>query len=617
MKRFCTRFLFLFLINFQISAYAKETGKYQLSSSGENYAACLADTAMFYHFAGKNNFEKAAEHLLKAIERNKNSIYLAAIALETCRAGKIPEEKVVEFVKKHPDATFLCFLISDYLSSNGKEKEGGELLQSGITYRLENPATIPEDSEERIQALQEIQTLFNGYLRSLLVQNKFPEADAFLEQWDLRYPQELLIESLLNRIEYFLTAREKFPENNRIYEKKYLEHRDLLQKLLEQTIEFNMPVTEELIKLLDKEGELSLLESLLGEGLISNPVNTASYQNLGMLYRIKNYPVPQYQADLQTLLIQTAINKKIPATRLPYLMYLAVKTENTKNVKEILHLAGKNKALSDELLFHAGEFFLQKGDLSLAEFCIGKISNNQMKNIILAFLLRQQKKYREAMTLFMEIERNAPDFTAYKLLAAEMAGKAGEKEIEEQYNNEMLLKSDQNHEFQNYLGYTWAEKGIRLDQAETLVRSAVAADPENYSYLDSLAWVLYKRKKYQDAMEYILKAIELCDSEITRGVLYDHAGDIFLALGDLEKAQTFWQKALQTEDQELDREAVRKKLPAITEEILQAEPEKPDRNITEADAIPEAQNQESGEDDRKNGHPEPEMTPLSHSGNKE
>ena len=60
----------------------------------------------------------------------------------------------------------------------------------------------------------------------------------------------------------------------------------------------------------------------------------------------------------------------------------------------------------------------------------------------------------------------------------------------------------------NYLGYMYADNNIHLDEAEILIDKALKKEPENYAYIDSKAWVLYKKGKYKEAYKYIQKAYE-------------------------------------------------------------------------------------------------------------
>ena len=172
-------------------------------------------------------------------------------------------------------------------------------------------------------------------------------------------------------------------------------------------------------------------------------------------------------------------------------------------------------------------------------------------------------------------------------------------ETEKQFVNEMILKADKQPEFRNYLGYTWADRGIRLEQAEKYIRSALKDDPHNYAYLDSLAWVLYRKKSFSEAKKIILEAIGRSPDKSSRGVLLDHAGDIFSALGEEEKAREYWQKAVQTDDPELDPDVILKK---ISPQPSEEEPESQERipGPDETTEVTSNQNPESAADGPKN-----------------
>ena len=111
-------------------------------------------------------------------------------------------------------------------------------------------------------------------------------------------------------------------------------------------------------------------------------------------------------------------------------------------------------------------------------------------------------------------------------------------------------------EAQNYLGFMWAEHGEHLDRARELIEKAVKADPKSAAYLDSLAWVLYKQYQPKAALDYILKAVQLAKEP--DATLYDHLGDIYAALKQMDKAREAWRKSLAVEKSD----AVQKKLDA-------------------------------------------------------
>ncbi len=116
----------------------------------------------------------------------------------------------------------------------------------------------------------------------------------------------------------------------------------------------------------------------------------------------------------------------------------------------------------------------------------------------------------------------------------------GEKELEE-----LLKRMPDDAGVNNDLGYLYADQGKRLEEAEAMIRKAVSEDPENSAYLDSLAWVLYKRGKYEEALRQMEKAISIARRSSPDGTLFDHLGDILFRLKRFDKARAAWSEALE------------------------------------------------------------------------
>lgn len=96
----------------------------------------------------------------------------------------------------------------------------------------------------------------------------------------------------------------------------------------------------------------------------------------------------------------------------------------------------------------------------------------------------------------------------------------------------------------NSVGYVAAELNVRLDDAEKLIREALKGEPDNYAYLDSMAWVLYRQGKYAEAEKYIDLALRASEQELARGVIYEHKGDILMKLGRKSEALAAYREAL-------------------------------------------------------------------------
>ena len=97
----------------------------------------------------------------------------------------------------------------------------------------------------------------------------------------------------------------------------------------------------------------------------------------------------------------------------------------------------------------------------------------------------------------------------------------------------------------NYLGYMYAERGVHLAEAVELLTRAVAIDPANGAFFDSLGWAYFRLGDFQQAEHFLAKALaqlqEHEDEE--QAIIYDHAGEIAHALGKGVEANKHWRKA--------------------------------------------------------------------------
>ena len=93
----------------------------------------------------------------------------------------------------------------------------------------------------------------------------------------------------------------------------------------------------------------------------------------------------------------------------------------------------------------------------------------------------------------------------------------------------------------NYYGYMLADRGVRLEEATSMIQRAVTQEPSNGAYLDSLGWAYYKQNKLTEAEENLRKAVERQSHDPT---ILGHLGDVYAKLGQPERAATYWERAL-------------------------------------------------------------------------
>lgn len=96
-------------------------------------------------------------------------------------------------------------------------------------------------------------------------------------------------------------------------------------------------------------------------------------------------------------------------------------------------------------------------------------------------------------------------------------------------------------EVANSFGYFLAEKDTDLDLAEELVREALAVEPNNGAYLDSLGWVFYRRGAYEDAFDYLVRAVNMLPED---PVVLEHLGRTLQAMGRHREAEQTYERAL-------------------------------------------------------------------------
>ena len=111
----------------------------------------------------------------------------------------------------------------------------------------------------------------------------------------------------------------------------------------------------------------------------------------------------------------------------------------------------------------------------------------------------------------------------------------------EQEFHKVLEANPNNAEVLNNFGYMLADRGVRLEEATTMLQHALAVAPNNGAYLDSLGWAYYKQNKLAEAEEYLRKAV---DREGRDPTILSHLASVYLKLGQNERAAGLFERSL-------------------------------------------------------------------------
>ncbi|MBI2061372.1 MAG: tetratricopeptide repeat protein [Nitrospirae bacterium] len=109
----------------------------------------------------------------------------------------------------------------------------------------------------------------------------------------------------------------------------------------------------------------------------------------------------------------------------------------------------------------------------------------------------------------------------------------------------------------NWVGYSYAEEGRNLDEAESLVRRALEARPNDGYFMDSLGWVYFQKGDFEGALELLKKAVQITPDD---PVINEHLGDTHWNLGELSVAVEFYKKALTLSPKEDQTQRLRRKI---------------------------------------------------------
>lgn len=109
----------------------------------------------------------------------------------------------------------------------------------------------------------------------------------------------------------------------------------------------------------------------------------------------------------------------------------------------------------------------------------------------------------------------------------------------------------------NYLGYSWVDQGLNLDEAFAMLKRAVELRPRDGYIVDSLGWAYYRLGRYDDALRELEKAVELRPSDPT---INDHLGDVYWKIGRKLEAKFQWTHAKDLKPEPEDLAKIVKKI---------------------------------------------------------
>ena len=180
-------------------------------------------------------------------------------------------------------------------------------------------------------------------------------------------------------------------------------------------------------------------------------------------------------------------------------------------------------------------------------------SPNLYQTYDFAQFLKNNQKFKESIKYYTKVIKNISKAHELYPKAKDGRGIAYEQldewaKAEKDFLDSLEAKPDQAYVI-NYLAYSWIEKGINIEKSLKMLEKANRLRSNDGYITDSLGWALYKLKKYEQAKEYLKKAVQLMPSD---PIVNDHFADILWVSGEKLQARYYWKYVLNLEEAEED-----------------------------------------------------------------
>ncbi|MBL7966165.1 MAG: tetratricopeptide repeat protein [Prolixibacteraceae bacterium] len=253
---------------------------------------------------------------------------------------------------------------------------------------------------------------------------------------------------------------------------------------------------------------------------------------------------------VETLIKTNGDDYRVFTVYAEYLISKGKLPEAREQLRKVLETNKDNYLIWERMLLISNDLLDFKSIYTDAEKAIDLFPNQPILYGLRAVACLQLEKYTEALDILKEGESylldNKPMKIQFELYKAEANYKLNRVTEAFKAFDDVISLDPENWLAMNNYAYYLSIRNENLEKAELLSGKAVRANPENSTYLDTYAWVLFMRKDYNLAKFYMETAIK--NGGDKNGVIVEHYGDILYMLGQKDKALEQWKKAQEIGD---------------------------------------------------------------------
>jgi tetratricopeptide (TPR) repeat protein len=216
-----------------------------------------------------------------------------------------------------------------------------------------------------------------------------------------------------------------------------------------------------------------------------------------------------------------------------------------ENFRKVTELSSGNA----DAWVYLSSVFLEKNNfqevVTILEKAITIVPDDFRVNFFLGVAYNRLGRNDDAVRVLERARQlNPKDINAISQLALVYDGMKRYDECDRLYEEGLKIDPDNALILNNY-GYSLADRNIQIDRALEMATKAVAAQPDNTSYLDTIGWVYFRLGDYKQAEMYIKKAIDKGEAS---PVVHEHLGDVYYRMRDVERAMEQWKIALKMDE---------------------------------------------------------------------
>lgn len=377
---------------------------------------------------------------------------------------------------------------------------------------------------------------FRAYLQLDNMEKAFSEIQSLVDE----YPYDLRYRTVLGDV---------YLSNNRNDEAL-----KVYQDILKEEPDY-APAMVSLASYYQKTGQDSLYSMQIDSILVNENVDTKLKLDFMRQLIMKSEQTDRDSTKIirlfETILTGEQPNADVPMLYAQYLITKKMEKESVPVLNKVLSLDPENKPARLQLLSYAIRDNNLDEVIRVATPAIVYNPDAMEFYYYLGLAHYQKEQTDKALEVFNKgvqqinekSDKNiASDF--YSILGDLYHSREMKAEAYAAYDSSLVYNPNNINTLNNYAYYLSVER-TNLDKAEEMSFITVKAEPENSTYLDTYAWILFEKGKYTEARIYIEQAME--NGGDSSQVIVEHCGDIYYKLGEKAKALELWKKALTLE----------------------------------------------------------------------